>query len=77
VTEIAQEYAIAGSYKEFLDWTDGRAERRRIAYLTKERAQSLLDRGARKGKLHRIGMWERSEARELAERLERQAPRGR
>ena len=70
MAEIAQEYAIAGSYKEFLDWADGRRERRRVAYLTKERAQTLLTRGARKGKLYRIGMWERSEARELAEKLE-------
>jgi len=77
VTETAQEYAIAGNYREFLDWTNGRADRRRIAYLTKELAQNLLDRGARKGKLHRIGMWERSEARELAEKLERQVPRDR
>ena len=64
------EYAIAGTYREFLDWSNGRPERRRVEFLTRERAQALLDKGARKGKLHRIGMWERSDARDLAERLE-------
>ena len=68
--EFAQEYAIAGSYKEFLDWTDRRKERRRITYLTRQLAETLLKQGARRIKVHRIGMWERSEARELAEKLE-------
>jgi len=64
------EYAIAGTHREFLDWVARKPERREIAYLTKERAEALVNGGGRKGKLHRIGMWERSEARELAERLE-------
>ena len=64
------EYAIAGTHREFLDWVARKPERRRITFLTKERAQDLVDRKVRKGKLHRIGMWERSEARELAEQLE-------
>jgi hypothetical protein len=70
MTSVAQEYAIAGTYREFLDWSNGRADRRHIEYLTRDRAQALVRQGARKGKLHRIGMWERSEARELAEKLE-------
>jgi hypothetical protein len=71
VTSGAPEYAIAGSHREFLDWAARQPGRRGITYLTKELAQSLLDRGARKGKLHRIGMWERSDARDLAEKLEK------
>ena len=70
MTTLPPQYAIAGSHREFLDWAARHPERRGITYLTKELAQRMLERGARKGKLHRVGMWERSEARELAERLE-------
>lgn len=65
-----REWAIGRDYRTFLDWTVGHPERRRVSFLTAERARLELDRGASKGRLHRLEGWETSPARELAERLE-------
>lgn len=62
------EYAIAGSYADFLHFR--RTLPRYVAYLTRERAEQLLAKGAAKGRLHRLPGWETSEARAAAEQLE-------
>jgi hypothetical protein len=64
------EYAIAGSYGEFVEWLRHYA-RTDVCYLTKERAELYLARGAPKGVLHRIGNWQKSPARVAAEALEK------
>ncbi len=61
------EYAIAGSYLEFMEWRKTDLDARRgVVYLTPERAELRTERG----RLHRIGSWERSPALEAALRLE-------
>lgn len=64
------EYAIAGSWLEYHNWKRQHPELGIISYLTKERAEILLAKGAPRGVLHRAPGWETSDARELAERLE-------
>jgi hypothetical protein len=63
------EYAIASEYRVYMEWRRTHREGF-VSYLTRDRAQLLVDRGAPKGILHRLEGWETSEARELAERLE-------
>jgi hypothetical protein len=62
------EYAIAGSYADYMVWK--RTHPSSVSYLTRERARIMIDRGAARGVLHRLSGWESSPARELAERLE-------
>lgn len=64
-------YAIAGSFGEFMIWRSAdRKGRSKVVYLaTAERAEQAARTGSR-GVLYRIGTWERSPAREAAERLE-------
>ena len=64
------EYAVAGSYREFMVWAREEKSRGSVSYLTKERAAELVDQGAAKGVLHRIGKWEESPALDDALRLE-------
>jgi hypothetical protein len=65
------EYAIAGSFGEFMIWRSGDREgRSNVIYLpTAERAEQAARAGSR-GVLHRIGSWRTSPARDAAERLE-------
>jgi hypothetical protein len=65
------EYAIAGSFGEFMIWRSGDREgRSNVIYLaTAERAEQAARTGSR-GVVHRIGSWETSPARDAAERLE-------
>ena len=65
------EYAIAGSYREFMEWrAQDPARRKRVIFLgTAERAEQLAT-WVPKGVLHRIGTWETSPARDAAEALE-------
>jgi hypothetical protein len=60
------EYAIAGSFGEFMIWRSAdRKGRSRVKYLaTAERAEELPP-----GTLHCIGSWERSPARSVVEAL--------
>lgn len=61
------EYAVAGSYLEFMEWRQADLEaRRHVVYLTPERATAHTEPGT----LHRIGSWQRSPALEAALRLE-------
>jgi hypothetical protein len=66
-TDGRPEYAIAGSYSEFLRWrSEDPKARARVTFLaTAERAE-----GREPGVLHRIGTWETSPASEAAEALE-------
>ena len=65
--ERRPEYAIAGTYAEFVAWCNEEPRtRRRVTLLDMpERA-----RGKPPGVLHRLPGWETSAAREAAERLE-------
>jgi hypothetical protein len=65
------EYAIAGSFGEFMIWRSGdRKGRGNVIYLASaERAEQAARTGSR-GVLHRIGSWKTSPARDAAERLE-------
>lgn len=65
------EYAIAGSFGEFMIWRSADREGRcHVIYLgTAERAEQAVLKGSR-GIVHRIGAWESSPARAAAERLE-------
>ena len=61
------EYAVAGSYMEFMAWRkDDLEARKRVIYLTAERAAEHRTLGT----LHRIGTWQDSPALEAAKRLE-------
>lgn len=66
-------YAIAGTITEWYDWyrtwRQGHPDVE-VRYLTRDRARAYLRAGMPRGVLHRIGTWERSPARELAEQLE-------
>jgi hypothetical protein len=62
------EYAIAGSYADYMVWK--RTHPSSVSYLTLERAEQLVARGAQRGVLHRLTGWESSPARDLAEQLE-------
>ena len=65
------EYAIAGSYQEFVEWRRQDPELRGdVIYLFNARRAEELAVWAPMGKLHRIGTWETSPAREVAEKLE-------
>ena len=66
------EYAIAGSYLEFQQWRRADPKKRgKVIYLhSAERVESMLAQGVPKGVLHRIGAWETSPARTIAEQLE-------
>lgn len=71
VDEVPKQYAIGGSYADFIQWRKADLKARRyVSYLTRERAQILIELGARRGMLHRLPGWETSPARDLAERLE-------
>jgi hypothetical protein len=70
VSTTAPEYAIAGTWLEYHNWKRQHPELGIVSYLTKERAEILLAKGAPRGVLHRAPGWETSDARELAERLE-------
>ena len=63
-----REYAIAGSYYEFMTWVkEDKKHRSGVIFLnTPERCQ-----GREPGVLHRIGNWQESAALEAAEGLER------
>jgi hypothetical protein len=63
------EYAIAGTYREFMEWQRRHAQTD-VRFLTKERAEMYLARGARPGVLHRIGNWQTSPALDAALSLE-------
>ena len=65
-----QEYAIAGSFGEFMIWRSAdRDGRSHVTYLpTAERAEQIARTGPQ-GVLHRIGSWEKSPARAAAEKL--------
>jgi len=53
------EYAVAGSYMEFMRWRkDDLEARKHIIYLTAERVPHYTEPGV----LHRIGDWEESPA---------------
>lgn len=61
------EYAVAGSYSEFMAWRREDLEaRQRVIYLTPERARASREKGV----VHRIGSWMSSPALEAAERLD-------
>ena len=61
------QYAISGTYAEFLAWCNEEPRtRRRVTFL--DRPERAVGRAP--GVLHRIGPWESSPAREAAERLE-------
>ena len=62
-----REYAIAGSYLEFIRWVrENRRERSGVIFLnTPERCE-----GREPGVLHRIGNWQESAALEAALKLE-------
>jgi hypothetical protein len=66
------EYAIAGTYAEFLRWRGEDLEQRaHVTYLGSVKRVQLLVRWARpRGVLHRIGTWESAPAREAATQLE-------
>jgi hypothetical protein len=62
-----QQYAIAGTYREFMAWRREDLEGRGgVIYLTAERAAQHTEPGV----FHRIGTWQESPALEAAERLE-------
>jgi hypothetical protein len=65
------EYAIARDYHTYMVWK--RTHPAPVSYLTLERAEQLVARGAQKGVLHRLNGWESSPARAMAERLEESA----
>ena len=67
MTDDRPQYAIAGTYAEFLAWcNEDPKTRRRVTLLDMpERAK-----GRAPGVLHRIGTWQTSPARDAAERLE-------
>ena len=62
-----REYAIAGTYLEFMRWVrENRKERSAVIFLnTPERCE-----GREPGVLHRIGNWQESPALEAALKLE-------
>ena len=65
------EYAIAGSYREFLDWRRADPGKRdAVMYIFSEEQARELASWAPKGVLHRIGNWRASPARSVAEQLE-------
>ena len=61
------EYAVAGSYSEFMRWRQDDLEaRRNVVLLTAERVPHFTEPGM----LHRIGAWEQSSAMPEALRLD-------
>ena len=61
------EYAIAGSYAEFMAWrNEDREVRKNVVYLTLERTLGRTEKGV----LYRIGAWKDSPALEAALALE-------